>query len=127
MAQKGSDILATAIPKLLKSDISLVVAGSGDPGLMTKLEGALSKTRERSAFLGGVPETIIHRLLAAADIMVVPSRFEPCGLVQLYAQRYGAIPVVTRTGGLVDTVIDCDAELETGSGFLFDEPTPSPW
>jgi starch synthase len=123
VAQKGSDILAAALPKLLKSDISVVIAGTGDPGLMARLERALAKTRERSAYLGAVADVTIHRLLAAADIVVVPSRFEPCGLVQLYAQRYGAIPVVSRTGGLVDTVIDCDAELETGTGFVFDEPT----
>jgi starch synthase len=70
-----------------------------------------------------VSEPLSHRLLAAADIVVVPSRYEPCGLVQLYAQRYGALPVASRTGGLVDTIIDCDAALDTGSGFLFDKPT----
>src|SRR6185369_7898819 len=60
---------------------------------------------------------------AASDFALVPSRFEPCGLVQLYAQRYGALPVAHATGGLVDTIVDCDAKLETGTGFLFDEPT----
>ena len=67
----------------------------------------------------------MHRIFAAADIVLVPSRFEPCGLVQLYAQRYGALPVARATGGLVDTIVDCDAKLETGTGFLFDEPTRS--
>src|SRR6185312_5241465 len=56
-------------------------------------------------------------------LVLIPSRYEPCGLVQLYAQRYGAIPVACRTGGLSDTIVDCDAALETGSGFLFDKPT----
>jgi starch synthase len=56
--------------------------------------------------------------------VLVPSRFEPCGLVQLYAQRYGALPVAHATGGLTDTIVDCDASLETGTGFLFDEPEP---
>ena len=83
----------------------------------------MAKAPERAAYLGEVPEAIVHRLLAAADIVVVPSRYEPCGLVQLYAQRYGAIPVACRTGGLADTIVDCDAALETGSGFLFDKPT----
>ncbi len=55
--------------------------------------------------------------------MVIPSRYEPCGLVQLYAQRYGAPPIACHTGGLSDTIVDCDAALETGSGFLFDKPT----
>jgi starch synthase len=62
-------------------------------------------------------------MFAAADIALAPSRFEPCGLVQLYAQRYGAVPVAHATGGLVDTIVDCDATLETGTGFLFDEPS----
>ena len=121
--QKGSDLLAAALPKLLKSDVSVVIAGTGDPGLVSKLGAAVSKAPERALYLGAVPEPIVHRILAAADIVMVPSRYEPCGLVQLYAQRYGAVPVACRTGGLVDTIVDCDAALETGSGFLFDKPT----
>jgi len=121
--QKGSDILATALPKILKADVSVVVAGEGDPALMSKLEGAVAKAKERAAFLGGVSEAVSHQLIAAADIVLIPSRFEPCGLVQLYAQRYGALPVAYRTGGLIDTIVDCDAELETGTGFLYDKPT----
>ena len=66
----------------------------------------------------------MHRIFAAADLVLVPSRFEPCGLVQLYAQRYGALPVARKVGGLVDTIVDCDAKLETGTGFLFDDATP---
>ena len=65
----------------------------------------------------------MHRIFAGADFVLVPSRYEPCGLVQMYAQRYGALPVAHATGGLVDTIVDCDAKLETGTGFLFDEPT----
>ena len=121
--QKGSDLLATALPKILKSDVSLAIAGTGDAGLVSKLQAAVAKAPERAAYVGGVPEPIIHRLFAAADIVVVPSRYEPCGLVQLYAQRYGALPVACRTGGLADTIVDCDAALETGSGFLFDKAT----
>jgi starch synthase len=121
--QKGSDLLASAIPKILKSDASVVVAGAGDPALMAKLEASVSKAKERAAYLGAVSEAVVHRLLAAADLVVVPSRYEPCGLVQLYAQRYGAVPVACRTGGLVDTVVDLDAALETGTGFLYDKPT----
>jgi starch synthase len=123
--QKGSDLLAAALPKLLKSDAAIAIAGTGDASLVTKLQGAVAKAPERATYLGAVPEPIIHRLFAAADIVVVPSRYEPCGLVQLYAQRYGAVPVATRTGGLSDTIVDCDAELSTGTGFLFDTPTAS--
>jgi starch synthase len=122
--QKGSDVLATAMPKILKNDAAVVVVGSGDPALTAKLRAATAKAPERAAFLGQVPEPVVHRVLAAADFMMVPSRYEPCGLVQQYAQRYGALPIAHQTGGLVDTVVDLDAELETGTGFLFDKPTP---
>ncbi|AUX42217.1 glycogen synthase [Sorangium cellulosum] len=123
VAQKGSDLLASAMPKILKGDVSVVVAGEGDPALLEKLTAAAAKAPERAKVLGGVSEAVVHRLMAAADLVVVPSRFEPCGLVQLYAQRYGAAPVACRTGGLVDTIVDLDAALETGTGFLFDKPT----
>jgi starch synthase len=121
--QKGSDLLASALPKLLKADIAVAIVGTGDAHLVAKLQAAVAKHTERAMYVGGAPDAIVHRLLAAADIVVVPSRYEPCGLVQLYAQRYGAVPVACRTGGLVDTIVDCDAALETGSGFLFDKPT----
>ncbi|HVY47001.1 MAG TPA: glycogen synthase GlgA [Minicystis sp.] len=121
--QKGSDVLATAMPKILKADAAVVVVGSGDPALMAKLRASVAKAPERAAFLGQVAEPVVHRVLAAADFVLVPSRYEPCGLVQLYGQRYGALPVAHATGGLVDTVVDCDAALETGTGFLFDKPT----
>ncbi|MDI1433530.1 glycogen synthase [Polyangium sorediatum] len=121
--QKGGDLLATALPKLLKSDATVVVAGAGDRAIVTKLEAAIGKAPERARLLGDAAEPLVHRLFAAADIVLVPSRYEPCGLVQLYAQRYGALPVAYRTGGLLDTIVDCDAALETGTGFLYDKPT----
>ncbi|EYF00864.1 glycogen synthase GlgA [Chondromyces apiculatus] len=121
--QKGSDLLAAALPKILRGDASVIVAGEGDPELMGLLKAAVAKAPERAAYLGGVSEPVVHRLLAGADLVLVPSRYEPCGLVQLYAQRYGTVPVAHRTGGLVDTVVDLDPALETGTGFLYDEPT----
>lgn len=120
--QKGSDILAAAIPKILRAtDAQIVVAGDGDAALVKKLESALGKAPGRAAFVGAASESLVHRMFGAADLVMIPSRFEPCGLVQLYAQRYGALPVARATGGLVDTIVDCDAKLETGTGFLFDE------
>lgn len=122
--QKGSDVLAAALPKILRLDVSVVIAGAGDPGLVADLEAAAARAGDRVRYLGRVPEPMTHKLLAAADAALIPSRFEPCGLVQLYAQRYGAAPIATRTGGLVDTIVDLDAALETGTGFLIDKPTP---
>lgn len=118
--QKGTDALVTAIPKLLRStDAQFIVAGDGDPGVMAKLTDVAAKSHGRMAFVPAAAEALVHRMFAGADLVIVPSRYEPCGLVQLYAQRYGAIPVVNATGGLVDTVVDCDAQLETGTGFVF--------
>jgi starch synthase len=124
-AQKGADVLAAALPKILRSDVSVVIAGAGDEGLAEGLRQAVARAPDRAVYLGGVSEAVVHRVLAGADAVLVPSRYEPCGLVQLYAQRYGALPVVTRTGGLVDTVVDIDAALETGTGILIDEATPA--
>jgi starch synthase len=122
--QKGSDLVAAALPKLLRaSDAQIAIAGDGEDALVERIESAVAKSHGRAAFVRAAPEALVHRMFAAADIVLVPSRFEPCGLVQMYAQRYGAPPVARATGGLVDTIVDCDAQLETGTGFLFDEPT----
>jgi starch synthase len=123
--QKGTDLVADVIPKLARgSDAQFVIAGDGDEALISRIEAALTRAPGRGVFVRAASEALVHRIFAGADIALVPSRFEPCGLVQLYAQRYGALPVARATGGLVDTVVDCDAKLETGTGFLFEEPTP---
>ncbi len=124
VSQKGSDLLAESLVRLVRgTDAQFVIAGEGDPSLMAKLDAAVQRTHGRAIYLRGVSESMAHRLFAAADIALVPSRFEPCGLVQMYAQRYGSLPVAHATGGLVDTIVDCDARLETGTGFLFDAAT----
>ncbi len=120
--QKGSDILAAAIPKILRStDAQIVIAGDGDASLMKKLEAAAAKSHGRVVYVHQASEQLVHRIFAGIDMALIPSRFEPCGLVQMYAQRYGAAPIARATGGLVDTIVDCDAKLETGTGFLFDD------
>ena len=124
VAQKGTDLVAAAIPRLLRAtDAQFVVCGHGDEALAHKLEEVAKKSDGRCVFVRAAPEQLVHRAFAAADLVLVPSRFEPCGLVQLYAHRYGALPVARATGGLVDTVVDCDAKLETGTGFLFQNDT----
>ncbi len=122
--QKGSDLVLEILSRVLRaSDAQVVLVGDGDAALVAKLEAAVEKGRGRIAFLRGAPEAQVHRVFAGADVTLVPSRFEPCGLVQLYAQRYGAVPVAHATGGLIDTIVDCDARLGTGTGFLFESPT----
>jgi starch synthase len=124
VAQKGSDLLAEVLPRLVRgSDAQVVIAGTGDEAIMAKLRAAVQKVAGRAVYVGAASEALVHRIFAGSDVVLVPSRFEPCGLVQLYAQRYGAAPVARATGGLVDTIVDCDAKLETGTGFLFDEGT----
>jgi starch synthase len=123
--QKGADIVARVIPKLLRATTAqVVIAGDGDPAIIRSLEEAAAKSAGRAVFIRAASEALVHRIYAAADLLLVPSRYEPCGLVQMYAHRYGAIPVARATGGLADTIVDCDVKLETGTGFLFDEPEP---
>ena len=120
--QKGTDLCIDAVAKLVFAGATVVLAGEGDPDLMERADRATQALPDQARFVRAAPEALVHRLFAGADIVLVPSRFEPCGLVQLYAQRYGALPVAHATGGLCDTIVDCDAALETGTGFLFHQP-----
>ena len=125
--QKGLDLVLEALPALLAQGVQLAVQGSGD----SALEGAFVEAARRhpgqvAAFIG-YEESRAHRLFGAADGLLMPSRFEPCGLAQLYAMRYGALPVVRRVGGLADTVVDADAAaLDAGraTGVVFDAARP---
>jgi starch synthase len=122
--QKGTDVVIATLPKLLRgTEAQVIVAGDGDASLVAAMQGAAAQSHGRVVFAHAASEALVHRIFAGADFALVPSRFEPCGLVQMYAQRYGALPVARATGGLVDTVVDCDAKLETGTGFLFEEMT----
>ncbi|CAN5684094.1 glycogen synthase GlgA [soil metagenome] len=119
VSQKGTDLVATLLPKILKaSEAQVVICGDGDPDLVEKITAAVKKSHGRAVFVRAAAENVVHRVFSASDLVLVPSRREPCGLVQMYAQRYGALPIVHATGGLVDTVVDCDAKLETGTGFV---------
>ncbi len=119
----GADLVATALPKILRADAAVVIAGEGDAEITAKIAAAVEKHADRAIHLRQASEATLHRLYAGADLVVVPAHREPCGFAQLYAQRYGALPVARRTGGLADTIVDCDEALETGTGFLFDKGT----
>ncbi len=119
--QKGTDLLAEVLPRFLRATTAQVaIAGDGDEKMVKLVTEAVEKSHGRAVFVRSAPEAVVHRMFAAADVVAVPSRHEPCGLVQLYAQRYGAAPVVHAVGGLKDSVVDCDSKLETGTGFTFD-------
>jgi starch synthase len=120
--QKGSDFLIEALPALVSAGASVAIAGTGDPTLVAALVAAAAPFPGRVVYVGFAPEDLVHRMVAGGDLLVMPSRFEPCGLVQLYAQRYGAVPVAHRTGGLADTIVDAGADLASGTGFLYNGP-----
>jgi len=125
--QKGLDLLLDALPDLAAAGGELALLGSGDRPLETGFAEASVTHHGVVGVEIGYDEALARLVIAGADCMVVPSRFEPCGLTQLYALRYGTLPLVRRTGGLVDTVVDATpAHLrdKTATGFVFDEPTP---
>ncbi len=124
--QKGLDLLLAALPRLLAAGAQLVLQGSGDPALEQAFRDAARAHPGRVAVRIGYDETFAHRLIAGADVILVPSRFEPCGLTQLYGLRYGTLPLVRRVGGLADTVTDASPENRDqgrATGFVFDAPT----
>lgn len=107
--QKGMDVLAEIIDDLVAEGGKLVVLGSGEPGLEWALKTAANRHPGRVGVQLGYSEPLSHLMQAGSDAIIIPSRFEPCGLTQLYGLRYGCVPVVARTGGLNDTIIDANA------------------
>ncbi|MCO5169885.1 MAG: glycogen synthase GlgA [Planctomycetes bacterium] len=124
--QKGIDLMVEAMSELMERPVQLVVMGNGERRFGSALEDAARQNRGRLAVHVGYTEELAHQVEAGADMFLMPSRFEPCGLTQLYSMRYGTIPIVRRTGGLADTVVDADADnvaAGRANGFVFDEPT----
>jgi starch synthase len=106
--QKGIDLVLDALPALLRDGVQLVVLGTGDAPLEDRLLAAAAAHPGQVASVIGYDERLAHRIIAGADMILMPSRFEPCGLTQLYGQRYGSLPVVHKVGGLADTVHDME-------------------
>lgn len=118
--QKGIDLIVDALPDLLKeTNAVFAMLGSGDPKIGKTLHALASKNPQRVAFTEGYDEELAHLIIAGSDMFVVPSRYEPCGLTQLYSLRYGTIPIVRATGGLADTVHQFDPDSGTGNGCIF--------
>jgi len=121
VTQKGIDLILEALPKIMAMDVQLVILGSGDPVLEKQLKRAMADYPDRLALSIGYSEPLAHRVEAGCDCFLMPSRFEPCGLNQMYSQRYGALPIVTSVGGLRDTVVDADDTTltnRTATGFV---------
>jgi starch synthase len=128
--QKGLDLVLAALPRLLEGypegGAQLAVQGNGDPALEVAFAAAAAAYPGRVAVRLVYDEKLAHRIMAGVDALLVPSRFEPCGLTQLYALRYGTVPVVRHVGGLADTVVDASGAAlyeDQATGFVFGPAT----
>lgn len=125
--QKGVDLILDILEELFKHPVQLVIAGTGDPALEERLRAAEQHYPRQLSVFTGYHEQLAHNIQAGADALLMPSRFEPCGLNQMYSQLYGTVPIARRTGGLADTIVDFNQETissHRATGFLFDSETP---
>jgi starch synthase len=125
--QKGLDIVCEALDALLGLGLTLVVLGTGDKKIQDFLAEARDKNPSRIGLKIAFDERIAHAIYAGSDLFLIPSRYEPCGLTQMYAMKYGTVPVVRATGGLDDSVQEFDALAGTGNGFKFAEAATGPF
>jgi starch synthase len=126
--QKGIDLILECLPEMIAMNMQFILLGSGDKAFENQLQKLAALYPDKIAITIGYDEALAHVIEAGADIFLMPSRFEPCGLNQMYSQRYGTIPVVRKTGGLADTVIDTLPETlanHTASGIVFNEASSS--
>ncbi len=123
--QKGFDLLRDFLSALLtENDMQLVVLGSGDRELEAWFQHIRDTHPDKAAVFRGYDNELAHRIEAGADVFLMPSRYEPCGLNQMYSLKYGTVPIVRRTGGLADTVEPFDPVTGAGTGFVFEEYDP---
>ncbi|MGB0721179.1 MAG: glycogen synthase GlgA [Gammaproteobacteria bacterium] len=121
--QKGLDLVLDALPRLMEHPMQMVILGTGDPQLEQRLAAAAEQYPERLSVELAYSEATAHLIEGGSDIFLMPSRFEPCGLNQIYSLRYGAVPVVHKTGGLADTIVDTNQDTlrnGTANGFVFE-------
>ena len=123
-SQKGFDLLAQACDALLQEDMFLVILGTGEPYYENLLRSWQERAPQKVAVKIAYDETLAHKITAGSDIVLMPSRSEPCGLNQIYGMKYGTVPVVRATGGLDDTVQEWSPEAQTGTGFRFSDYHP---
>lgn len=117
--QKGFDLIAEIAPRLLDEDVFLVALGTGEPYYEELFRSIHDQYKGKASIKIAYDSTLAHKVEAGSDIFLMPSRYEPCGLNQIYSMKYGTVPVVHATGGLDDTVDEWDPDTRTGSGFKF--------
>ena len=122
--QKGIDLLLAGAERLLQEDLALVVLGSGQRAYEESMRRLAAAHPGRVFYADDFDDPLAHLIEAGADIFLMPSRYEPCGLNQMMSLRYGTVPVVHRVGGLADTVLAVEDDPEKGVGFVFDAYTP---
>jgi starch synthase len=125
--QKGIDLVLDIISDLMEMGIQLVILGAGEEEYGNRLEAIARQYSGRIGFHEGFDEGLAHRIEAGADVLLMPSRYEPCGLSQMYSLRYGTVPIVRRTGGLADTVVSCtpcNIQKQRATGFVFTDAVP---
>lgn len=122
--QKGLDLVAEIVHELLREEVQLAVLGSGDPFYEDMFRNIKKAYPNKVGLFLGFNGILAQRIYAGADMFLMPSRFEPCGLGQLISLRYGTIPIVRATGGLADTVVDYNSHTGLGNGFSFDDYAP---
>jgi len=126
--QKGVDLILDALDELFEQPLQLVILGDGEEALERRLREAAARYPQQLAIRIGYDEPLAHRIEAGSDCFLMPSRYEPCGLNQMYSMRYGTVPIVHSTGGLADTVTDLDdktARDYTATGFTFEADSPA--
>jgi starch synthase len=119
-AQKGFDILLPIMEKIIESGCRIVVLGTGDKEYEEKLSALAKENPDSIAVVIGFKNMLSHLIEAGADLFLMPSRYEPCGLNQMYSMAYGTIPIVRKTGGLADSVEQADLNRDLGTGFVFE-------
>lgn len=113
------DLLQKAFPDLMKLNIQFIVLGTGDPKYHSFFEKMAMKYSDKFALYVGFNDELAHLIEAGSDIFLMPSKYEPCGLNQMYSLAYGTVPIVRETGGLADTVTKYNDKTEEGTGFVF--------
>jgi starch synthase len=121
--QKGVDLVIEVMDEIMRLDVQFVILGTGDPDVQRHLQQAMQRYPDKLSVHLAFDEALAHSIEAGADMFLMPSRYEPCGLNQLYSLRYGTIPIVRRTGGLADTVVEATPSnilSEKATGFMFE-------